>query len=292
MKVRFLGVRGSIPTPGPETARYGGNTSCLTVEHDDALLILDAGTGIRKLGLELAQRGGGQTYHLLLTHTHWDHIQGFPFFVPSFIPGNTIHIYGLPPLDKPLDVVLKGQMDPEYFPVALGEIAAKFVVHDLREANFSLGPYKIRRSYMNHPGVTLGYRIEAGGRTFVFATDNEPFRHLYEDVPAPAQPDKTYGRTRDNDLIPFISDADLLVADAQYTVEEYKTRMGWGHSSYAAAVGIAIQGRAKRLALFHLDPMHADEEIDRHVFDAQSRARARGSALEIFAAREGETVEV
>ena len=180
MRVRFWGVRGSIATPGPETVRYGGNTPCVTVERGRDLLILDAGTGLRPLGVALQAAAGGQPLDLkmLITHTHWDHIQGFPFFVPAFVPGNRLEVHGPPSLDKPLEKVLRGQMDPEYFPVALGDMAAEITVQEVREPHFTVGPFAVHAIYVNHPGVTMAYRVTLGSTSVVYATDTEPYRGL------------------------------------------------------------------------------------------------------------------
>jgi phosphoribosyl 1,2-cyclic phosphodiesterase len=290
VKVRFWGARGSIATPGPETDRYGGNTPCVTVEQKENLLILDAGTGIRRLGLALQAEAAGSPLelHLLITHTHWDHIQGFPFFVPAFVPHNIIHIYGMPPSEKPLEKVLSWQMESEYFPVAMGELAARLIFHEVREDPFQIGPFAISWAYMNHPGITLGYRVTAGGKTVTYATDTEPFRRLLADHKPTASVGETYGGSRDQEIVRLAHEADLYIADAQYTPEEYEKKHGWGHTSSTDAVHLAIEAGAKRLALFHHDPMHDDAAIDKHVERARLLANVAGSPLEIFAAAENQ----
>lgn len=294
MKVKFWGVRGSIATPGPETDRYGGNTPCVTVEHAGTRLLLDAGTGIRKLGLALAAEAGGKPLevHLLISHCHWDHIQGFPFFAPAFVPGNVIHVYGMSPTEKPLQKVLAGQMDPEYFPVALGDLAARLVVHELRDEFLEIGPFAISHGFLNHPGITLGYRIEAGGRVLAYATDTEPFRRLLASHKPAAGIGETYGIARDQEIVRLAREADLYIADSQYTPEEYEAKRGWGHSSYLDAVHLALEAEAKRLALFSHDPMHDDEAVDKKVLDARRLAQIEGSRIEIFAAAEGMEIDL
>jgi len=294
-KVTFWGVRGSIAVPGAETVHYGGNTPCVSVEHDDTMLILDAGTGIRRLGLRLHRlaRGKPLKVHLLISHTHWDHIQGFPFFVPALIPGNDIAIYGPPSVEKPLDKVLRGQMDPQYFPVALGDMAAKIHVTELRGEPFEIGPFRVSYGYLNHPGVTLGFRIEVDGRVVVYAPDNEPYRHLLARLASEDGADAAlYGRHRDNGLVSLFADADLVIADAQYTPDEYKTKMGWGHSCYLDTVEVAMAARARRLALFSHDPMHDDESVDRKLAHCRQVVAERGSALEVIASMEGLVVDL
>lgn len=294
-KVTFWGVRGSIAVPGAETVHYGGNTPCVSVEHDDTVLILDAGTGIRRLGLRLHRRARGNSLaiHLLITHTHWDHIQGFPFFVPALIPGNQVSIYGPPSVEKPLDRVLRGQMDPQYFPVALGDMAANISVTELRGEPFDVGPFRVSYVYLNHPGVTLGFRVEVDGRALVYAPDNEPYRHLLARVMAENDGEALqYGRHRDNGLVKLFSEADLVIADAQYTPDEYKTKMGWGHSCYLDTVEVAINARVKRLALFSHDPMHDDEAVDKKLAHSRAVAEERKSPIQVIAAMEGQVIDL
>lgn len=292
LRVRFWGVRGSIATPGPETVRYGGNTPCVTVERGRDLLILDAGTGLRPLGVALQASAGGTPLELnmLITHTHWDHIQGFPFFVPAFVPGNRLNIHGPPSLDKPLEKVLKGQMDPEYFPVALGDMAARIVVEEVREPKFKAGNFDVEAIYVNHPGVTMAYRVTLGGTSIVYATDTEPYRRLLPGADGEDSVATEYASGRDGMLIDFVRGADLYIADSQYTPEDYALKRGWGHTSYPDAVQLGIDAGAKRVALFSHDPMHDDDAIDRKL--AHCRELAEGTSLEVLAAIEGESIEL
>lgn len=293
VRVRFWGVRGSIATPGPDTVRYGGNTPCVTVEWGRSLLILDAGTGIRPLGLTLQAEAAGQPLDLkmLITHTHWDHIQGFPFFVPAYVPGNKLEIHGPHSVDKPLEKVLRGQMDHAYFPVSLGDMAADIRVHEVREPSFQLGDFKITAQYVNHPGVTMAYRIEAGHAVVTYATDVEPYRTLLardDDAGRSAE----YGDDRDGDLMNLIRGADLYIADAQYTEADYRTKRGWGHSCYLDAIQLGARAGARRIALFSHDPMHDDAAIDRKVEDARRVAREQGLAMDVIPAIENEVIEL
>ncbi|MCO4760300.1 MAG: response regulator [Myxococcales bacterium] len=285
-RVTFWGVRGSIAAPGPETVRYGGNTPCVTIEHGEHMLILDAGTGLRRLGIDLARRGLAHEMHMLISHTHWDHIQGFPFFVPAYAAGNKLRIYGPRTIDKPLDRVLRGQMDPEYFPVALGDMEADIEVTELRGDPIDIGPFHITYAYMNHPGVTLGYRIEVGGRVITYATDTEPYRYLLKQQ-RPDQDGEEYGRKRDEHLVALAQDADLYIADSQYAPKDYETKLGWGHTCYLDAVDVGVDAGVKCLALFSHDPMHDDAAIDDKLEQSQARVQERGAEVKVVAATEG-----
>ena len=294
LRVRFWGVRGSIATPGPETVRYGGNTPCVTIERGRDLLILDAGTGLRPLGIALQAAAAGKPLDLkmLITHTHWDHIQGFPFFVPAFVPGNRLEIHGPPSLDKPLEKVLRGQMDPEYFPVSLGDMAADIVVHEVREPNFRAGAFEVHAIYVNHPGVTMAYRVTCGGTSVVYATDTEPYRRLLPGADGEDSLATDYATVRDGQLVEFARDADLYIADSQYTPDDYATKRGWGHTCYPDVVDIALAANASRVALFSHDPMHDDEAIDRKVAHCRALAEAAATGLEVLPAIEAEVIEL
>jgi CheY-like chemotaxis protein/phosphoribosyl 1,2-cyclic phosphodiesterase len=292
--VRFWGVRGSIAAPGPETQRYGGNTPCVTIERGRDLLILDAGTGVRKLGvcLHAEAHGKPQNLNMLITHTHWDHIQGFPFFVPAYVPGNRLDVYGPPSVEKPLDKVLRGQMDAAYFPVALGDMQADVRIHEVREPSFDAGPFKITTMLVNHPGITMGFRVEIAGVVVTYATDTEPYRFLLTDRHAPDAELAAYGGRRDQELVTFAAGADLYIADSQYSPEEYNRKRGWGHTCYEDAVAVALAGKARRVVLFSHDPMHDDEMVDAKLARCQAIAAAAGSSLEVLAAVEGSTIRL
>ncbi|MFZ9889675.1 MAG: MBL fold metallo-hydrolase, partial [Myxococcota bacterium] len=252
MRVRFYGVRGSIATAGDETRRYGGNTPCVTVEAGDELLIFDAGTGIRKLGTELGPVGVRAS--LFFSHLHWDHIQGFPFFTPAFVPGNELSIYGVSNADDGASVrdLLAAQMRPPHFPVTLDVMAADLRFHDLApHALVRRGPLEVRHAPVDHPNGCVAWRVDYRGRSVVYATDLEHDGH----GPAPA-------------LLELAAGADLLIYDAMYTPEEYegdairRSRRGWGHSTFEAGAQLAERARAKELCLFHHDPAHGDVFMD------------------------------
>lgn len=294
MRVRFWGTRGSVPTPGPSTVRYGGNTACVELRTNaGAFIIFDSGTGIRELGLHLARQGGPVSAHLMLGHTHWDHISGFPFFTPLFVPGNHVTIYGARDLDRSLRDVLAGQMHYTYFPVPLGDLRAEIEFSELEEGEITIEDAVVRTHYLNHTAVCMGYRVEAEGVSVAYITDHEPYGF------SGGQDGTVGGGLRggaihggDRRLIEFVRGVDLLIQDAQYTPEEYPTRRGWGHSSTDYVTDIAVEAGARRVALFHHEPTHADQDIDRMVESSRKRARAAGSDVELFAAAEGKEIEL
>jgi len=294
MRVTFWGTRGSIATPGPSTTVYGGNTSCVEVRCGSEILIFDAGTGIRPLGQALVDEFQDRpfTVHLFLSHTHWDHIQGFPFFMPAYQPTATIHIYGSTGLGRPLEKLMRGQMDPDYFPVALGELASTLLVHELRGTAVEIRDVTITTAYLNHPGMNLGYRVAHGGKTLVYATDNEPYRVTLDRLGLRGAAGRDFGRRLDEEFIRFVDGADLYIGEAQYTDEEYPRRIGWGHSSVSATVEAALASRVASLALFHHDPMHDDATVAGMADAARRLIAARGSAMHCFAAREGAVIDL
>jgi phosphoribosyl 1,2-cyclic phosphodiesterase len=294
VKVTFWGTRGSIPTPGPRTRQYGGNTSCVEVRCGRDILIFDAGTGIRELGLALMQEFSGKpmTLHLFISHTHWDHIQGFPFFVPAYQATTQLHVYGSPGQGRPLEKLLMGQMDPDYFPVAFGDLQSAVHVHEFRGADFRIGEATISAMYLNHPGMCLGYRVSHGGRALVYATDSEPYRTILPHVGQRGEEGREFGQALDEELVRFTAGADLYIAEAQYTDEEYRGRIGWGHSSLSATVEVALKAGVRALALYHHDPMHTDEVVSDMLRQAEREIAAQRSPLRCFAAAEGRVVEV
>lgn len=285
VQVRFWGVRGSIPTPGFDTARYGGNTSCVTVETErpaeggpTELFVLDAGSGLRVMGLNLLrEKRLPIRAHVLLTHTHWDHIQGFPFFAPAFIPGNEITVYGDAGSEDDLQTTLAGQMLHRYFPVSLEQLGATLRFAAVQPGTREIGPARVTVAALNHPGKTVGYRVEVGGCSVAYVTDCEPLGSL---------PDLQM----DPGVLALARDADVLIHDAQYTDAEYATKVGWGHSPVGFVVDVALAAGAKRLVLFHHDPTRSDGQVDELV--AAARDRAKGSDLVIDAATEGTTIEL
>ncbi len=294
MQVRFWGTRGSVPAPGPRTTRYGGNTSCVEILADDGTLIIcDSGTGIRELGIDLIERQHEVHGHVLLSHTHWDHIQGWPFFGPAFMRGNEFIVHALAGNNRRLDEVLANQMEYTYFPVRLEDMGATITFEEAREGKQTIGPAQISSHYLNHTSVCLAFRIEVDGKTVVYASDTEPhglrLEPTEESPPGPGRAPRLV-HEQDRRLAEFVGGADLLIIDAQYTDEEYPKKVGWGHSTTSYAVDIGMLGRVDRLALFHHDPTHSDAAIDEIVAAGQARAAAYGSKMKVFGAAEGMTV--
>jgi CheY-like chemotaxis protein/phosphoribosyl 1,2-cyclic phosphodiesterase len=288
MRIRFWGTRGSIPKPGPATVRYGGNTSCVEVRADGTLIVLDCGTGAHELGQQLvATTPGPMRGHLLITHTHWDHIQGFPFFAPLFVAGSEWDVYAPRQMGRTLEEILGGQMHRTYFPVPLGELAATIRYHELTEGVFDLDAVRVTTRYLNHPAPALGYRLEANGVAVVYATDHEPHSRHHPDVTGEA------ARVHREDArhIEFLSGADLVIHDSTYTLEEYPARLSWGHTPAEWAVDFAVAARARRLALFHHEPSRTDRGIDTLLAACRQRL-PRKDALEVFAAAEGQYLVV
>jgi CheY-like chemotaxis protein len=291
MRIRFWGTRGSLPKPGARTVRYGGNTSCVEVRASDGtLIVLDCGTGAHELGQALLASGQRPLRgYLLITHTHWDHIQGFPFFAPLFIPGNEWDVYAPQGVGQSLADTLAAQMEYKYFPVPLRQLEATVRYHTLVESAFDVGGVRVIARYLNHPGIALGYRLEADGVTVVYATDHEPHsRHQAARTAA----DAGLVHPEDQRHVDFLVGADLIIHDAQYTLDEYPQKITWGHSPAERAVDFARAAGAKRLALFHHDPMRNDEALDRLVEACRERGTAGGGELEVFAAAEGQVVEL
>lgn len=290
-KVKFWGVRGSIASPGPATVYYGGNTSCIEVRADGELIVLDAGTGIRPLGLALAQEFGDTPMHvtLLLTHTHWDHIQGFPFFVPAYNPRNTVRILGYEGARQGLAATLGTQMESPYFPVGMKELPGNITIEELREMEFSVGSVQVRAMFVNHPGICVGYRLETRGGDVVFIPDIEPFWGMRNKPGAQDTRTLELAEQHDAKLMEFISDADVLIMDAQYDRDEYEQRVGWGHACIDDVAGKAVQAGVKKLFLFHHDPTHDDEWISQMLAQARQMAAQQdgGGETIVDAAREG-----
>jgi CheY-like chemotaxis protein len=296
MRIRFWGTRGSLAKPGPTTLRYGGNTSCVEVRTaDGTLIVLDCGTGAHGLGLALTAAGEQPLRgHLMITHTHWDHIQGFPFFVPLFVPGNEWDIYAPGGLGQYLEKTLAGQMEYTYFPVTLAQLGAGIRYHDLVEGVFMIDGVRVVPQYLNHPALAMGYRLEAGGVAVVYASDHEP------NSPPPgegtgaalASAGAPPVHAEDRRHVAFLAAADLVIHDSQYTIEEYPKKVGWGHTPAEWAVDYAVAAGAKRLALYHHDPLRGDEALDQLTESCRRRAAAAGSPLEVFAAAEGQVVDL
>lgn len=255
------------------------------------LLVLDCGTGARNLGDHLLELlPAGMHGHIFLTHTHWDHIQGFPFFAPVFAQGNVWTVYGPRDGERQLEQALSGQMQYTYFPVELNQISAGIDCVDLEEGQFQLTDLEVSSQYLNHPAVTLGYRFQTGGVSFAYVTDHEPFSPVLFRRDDQAVTLDSIVHAGDRRHADFIAGVDLLIHDAQYTSVEYDAKRNWGHSSIDYVVDIAMVAGVRRLALFHHDPAHDDEALDRIERHARSRVSKHGGHLDVFCAREGQTI--
>jgi phosphoribosyl 1,2-cyclic phosphodiesterase/DNA-binding response OmpR family regulator len=284
MHVRFWGTRGSIPAPGPRTVAYGGNTSCVEIRTTAGMrIILDCGTGIRELGQEILRSKEIAPIYLLIGHSHWDHIQGFPFFAPAFDPKFSLNIFAMRGFQKGLEEVLAGLMQYSYFPVKLNDLPSRIQYTELEEGFFRIGEILVETQCLNHTAPTIGYRISDGVTTIAYITDHEPFWNISG---------PKFLHPGDQRHIAFMKDADLVIHDAQYTAEEFKTKRGWGHSPIEYVTDVAVAAGAKRLALFHHDPARDDSAIQRLEKVARTQAAARGSSMEVFAAAEGQDIDI
>ena len=287
MRLQFWGTRGSLAKPGPSTIRYGGNTSCVEIRSSrGTLIIIDCGTGANPLGQSLlAANPKGVRGHILISHTHWDHIQGLPFFAPLFVPGNEWDVYGPVGLDESMREALSGQMQYTYFPVTMEQFGATVRYHDLVEGDFRIEDINITTHYLNHPALTLGYRLEVDGVTVVYSCDHEPYsRDLAGGLGPITGHDERHAA--------FLRGADLVIHDAQYNALEYPAKIGWGHSPVEYVVAIARHAGVPKLLLTHHDPARDDDSLDRVVENIRAGLRTSGSTLEVFAAAEGMSIEV
>jgi len=291
-RLRFWGTRGSIPSPGPATVRYGGNTPSIEVRTPSgSLVLLDAGTGIRELGRALIARANGApiTGDIYLTHAHWDHIQGFPFFAPAFQRGNRFTIWGTKSLAASIRRVVRDQMSPVVFPVAFEELAATFDFRELIDEQHVSDGFDVRAFSVRHPGGALGYRFTSrnadntdDGSAFVYISDNE-----LRDRDASPSADRWRSK-----LVEFIRGARVLIHDATYTEDEYETHRGWGHSTYGDAVALALECRVETLVLFHHSPDRSDDELDARLTECRAACAQSGRTLRIIAAAEGMELDV
>ncbi len=284
--VQFWGTRGSLAKPGRQTLRYGGNTSCVqVVSPGGSVLVIDCGTGAHDLGRSLlANAKGPLRGSILISHTHWDHIQGFPFFSPLFVRGGEWNVYGPAGLGESLRDTLAGQMQYTYFPVKLEELGADIHFHDLVEGTFTIDDIRITTRYLNHPALTLGYRLEMEGTCVVYACDHEP----YARNPGQQEPISDLDRRHSE----FLTGADLVIHDAQYTDAEYATKKGWGHSSVEYVSEIGQRAGVRRMAFTHHDPTRTDEDVDQILDAVRTDLIAKRSSMQAFAAADGQVVEL
>src|ERR1043166_6087882 len=298
MRLKFWGTRGSISTPGKGTVRYGGNTPCIEVRlGNDELIILDAGTGIRNLGEQLIENGESIKATLLISHPHWDHIQGFPFFKPAFISGNELTIIGGETERVTLQKMISDQINKIYFPVQLNELKATLKFRKVEEESFEIAGAKVQTMFVNHPSFAIGYRITNNGKSIVYISDNEPFdrrvaqslRNVEKSIVEKFS--RTVGDPNQR-VFDFVRNADILIHDATYTPEEYVDRVGWGHSHYLFTLKVAAEGNVKSLILFHHDPAHHDEKVDDILKKCKKEIKNREYEFSCFAAAEGMEIEI
>jgi len=296
-RVKFWGVRGSIPVPGSSTVGYGGNTSCVEVRADGEIVILDAGTGMRELGDTLIKEFGDQPIRatLLLSHTHWDHVQGLAYFLPLYdkTNRNSLRVLGYEGAKAGLEAILAGQMETSFFPVNLGDVSA-ITIDELKEMEFSVGRIKVKSRFVKHPGVCVGYRLFTSNGSIAYFPDNEPYDvHQFDSVshyPSEMTEKRVFATEERAKLVEFLRNTDILIIDAQYTDKEYAQKVGWGHGSLSSAVALAVDAEVRKLFLFHHDPTHDDKKIDEMVEGARMLVLESGKAIEVEAAREGAEV--
>jgi phosphoribosyl 1,2-cyclic phosphodiesterase len=303
LSVRIWGCRGSIPCPGPYTVEFGGNTACLEIRADEKLVIIDLGTGIRVLGEWLLAndlKKGPIDTDIFVTHTHWDHIMGFPLFAPLFVPTTKLRIRG--PVsyeDETLEAIIGSQLSYRYWPVRLSELAAHIEYDQIKETTLDLGDgLRVSTKYLNHPLLCLGYRFEYRGKSIVTAYDTEPFRNLFPTDPADSHYDEDAAlegelaaREENEKVLRFFGNADVLIHDCQYTEAEYQaSKIGWGHTTYEYAIAAALLAGVRKLVFFHHDPHSTDAHLA--ALETEYRKRfVKKNGMEIIMAREGATIE-
>lgn len=295
MKIKFWGVRGSIPSPGPNTQRYGGNTTCIEVRTDNNdLIVLDGGTGIFPLAQTLLKELPINA-HIFNTHSHWDHIQGLPFFIPIFIPGNTIHLYGAfdPISGAGPERIMSIQMQYSYFPVREAEVQSRIQYQTVmpHEA-VKIGPTTITPTLLSHPVVNLGYRIDCNGKSVFFTGDHEPHYNIYEPDDDGHDEYQTLIEEQQRSIVEAIRGVDVLIADSSYTIGEYPSKKGWGHGTFDSCIELALAAGAKILYCTHHEPTRSDDDLEKVFAEALARHPFDKSVLDIRLAREGEEIVI
>lgn len=294
MKIRFWGVRGSIASPGPKTVRYGGNTTCIEIRTDAGeLIIIDAGTGIFPLSQTLLAEMP-LTANVLITHSHWDHIQGLPFFVPNFIPGNVLRLHGAfdPVSGNGVEQVLSVQLQYSYFPVREAELKARMeYVTLLPEQATTIGSATVTPCLMNHPVINFGYRIESAGKSVFFTGDHEPPYNIYAPDDAGFAEYQQYVDDKAEAIVAAMRGVDVLIADSSYTAQEAASKQGWGHGSFSTSIEYARQAGVRTLFCTHHEPTRSDDALEDAFRQALAASATRPGDPEFRLAREGDTYE-
>src|SRR5437763_5817158 len=294
-RIKFWGTRGSIAVPSPETLRYGGDTTCVELRADCEIIVLAAGSSIRRLGIALDREFQAPPIKrsLLFTHAHWDHIQGFQFFIPAYDSKNEIRIFGFDGAGATFREIMTEPMKSPFFPIAMRELSAKMDINKLNEMKFSLGRLDIHAAFVNHPGVCAGYRIFTSGGSVAFLPDHEPyefFLHAARGKQLSSEDAKKIATDQHAALVQFLRGADVLILDSEYTDQEYTTHIGWGHGSISTAVSLALEAEIQNLLLFHHDPNHDDTMVDTMVQSARELATKSRSHLAVAGAQEGSEI--
>lgn len=280
----FWGVRGTLPVSGDRYLKYGGNTSCVTLEFPrQQFFVFDCGSGIKNLGDSfLAQQRKGLNAKIFISHPHWDHINAIPFFTPLYVQGNEFEVLGANQGDITMREIVSAQMEGVYFPITFSQFAARVYFHDLEEENLVVSDIEVQTKLLSHPGKCLGYRVNYNGRSICYITDNEMY----------VETSSFYNPHYEKRLAEFVEGADVLITDTTYTDEEYMTKEGWGHSCISKVVNLADTAKVKTLYLFHHDPDQDDDAIDQKLATARSMLKARKSKTKCLAPREGEAFRV
>lgn len=294
MKVKFWGVRGSIASPGPKTVRYGGNTTCIEIRTDNnELIILDAGTGIFPLSQTLLAELP-VTANVLITHSHWDHIQGLPFFIPNFIPGNVMRLHG--GFDaisgKGIEQVMAVQLQYSYFPVRESEMKARIEYVTLAPGQtFQLGSARVTPCLLNHPVMDFGYRIECNGKSLFFTGDHEPPYNIYDKGDPRYHDFQVTVEEKNHAIESILKGVDVLIADCSYTDAEYPAKKGWGHGTFGSSIQMAVQAGVRQLFCTHHEPTRSDDALEAAFADALATNPSAAQSIDIRLAREGDCYE-
>jgi len=295
MKFKFWGVRGSIPSPGPLTVRYGGNTTCIEVRSDAGkLIVLDGGTGIFALAQALL-RELPVSANIFITHTHWDHIQGLPFFIPLFIPGNSVRLFGAfdPVSGSGIEKVMAVQLQYSYFPVREAEMKAAIEYEMLAIGqSVEIGDATVTSTLLNHPVIDFGYRIECNGKSMFFTGDHEPYYNIYDPDDASYAEYHALIEEKQASVDEAMRAVDALIVDCSYTREEYPAKKGWGHGTFDGAIAMALRVGAKRLYCTHHEPTRSDDQLEAVFADVMARHAPLLHGMEVHLAREGLEVEL